>query len=39
VAGSCEEGNKPSGSINCWEILGGGTILGFSRRAHLHGDS
>jgi hypothetical protein len=22
VAGSCEHGNEPSGSIKCWEILG-----------------
>jgi hypothetical protein len=22
MAGSCEHGNKPSGSIKCWEILG-----------------
>jgi hypothetical protein len=21
VEGSCERGNEPSGSINCWEVL------------------
>jgi hypothetical protein len=21
VEGSCEHGNEPSGSINCWEVL------------------
>jgi hypothetical protein len=36
VEGSCEGGNELSGSIKYWEILGGCTIGGFSRRAQLH---
>jgi hypothetical protein len=37
VEGSCEHGNEPSGSINCWEVLECCTIGGFSGRAQLHG--
>jgi hypothetical protein len=35
VEGSCEHGIKRSGSIKCWEVLGGCTIGGSSRRAQL----
>jgi hypothetical protein len=30
VEGSCEHGDEPSGSIKCWEVIGG-----FSTRAEL----
>jgi hypothetical protein len=36
VEGSCEHGNEPSGSINCWEFLSNCTPGGFSRRAQFH---
>jgi hypothetical protein len=36
VEDPCEHGNRPSGSITCWEILRYATD-GFSRRAQLHG--
>jgi hypothetical protein len=33
---SCEQGNEPSGSVKCWEVLEYLHIGGFSRRAQLH---
>jgi hypothetical protein len=36
VDGSCEHGNKLSGSIKIWEFLSSYTIGGFYRRAQLH---
>jgi hypothetical protein len=36
VEGSCERGNKPSGSIKCWDVLEWLRNLRFSRRAQLH---
>jgi hypothetical protein len=35
VEGSCEHGNKPSGSIKCWEVFECLHIGSFSRRAQL----
>jgi hypothetical protein len=38
VAGSCEHGNEPSGSIKCGEFLGlAERTLSFLRRTLLHG--
>jgi hypothetical protein len=34
VAGSCENGNNPSGFIKCWLFLG---WMSFSRKIRLHG--
>jgi hypothetical protein len=39
VEGSCEHGNKPSGSIKCWEALSRCKTGGLSTRAQLHGIS
>jgi hypothetical protein len=33
---SCEQGEEPSGSIKCWEVLKSCTTGGFLRRAQLH---
>jgi hypothetical protein len=35
VAGTCECGNEPSGSIKCWEFLDYCKPVGFSRRTLL----
>jgi hypothetical protein len=31
MEGSCEYGNEPSGSINCWEVLEWLTTGGFTK--------
>jgi hypothetical protein len=36
VEGSCEHGNKHSGSINAGNFLSSCTVGGFSRRVQLH---
>jgi hypothetical protein len=36
MAGSCEHGNEPYGSINCGEFIDWATVS-FSRRTLLHG--
>jgi hypothetical protein len=36
VEGSCEHGNEPLGSIQCWEVLEKVRIGDFSRMAELH---
>jgi hypothetical protein len=35
LAGSCEHGNEPSGSVKCGEFLRRWTTGGFSRRTRL----
>ena len=39
VAGSCDCGNEPSGSINAGNFLTSRKLVSFSRRTLLHGVS
>ena len=39
MAGVCESGDEPSGSIKCGDFLNSGETGSFSRRTLLHGVS